>query len=263
MKSLADRIKSLLAGGATVKTLTAAFGRHVAHVRATDADVAAKIDQLKTHEPFDLMGAAHHRTVAEQFKARWLPSRTAAASVARYNLESAIDPHDREIRSVEAECRRDVSRSFPDTNAAISTTRDGVLLAAILAEQVRATRGPELRAATPGARLRTYQDALNSPDDPRSPTLVTMIEQIIDAGDGATSDTTLPDAIALARHVRDVQDLRVPLELQEVHATVEQARKLLTTADRMQLRPANPAHEPAARAAFDAEAKALAGVGTE
>lgn len=259
MMTLREWLKALLAGGKELDGHRTTLQRLLDSVRNVDPNVAAKMVKLKDEsEPFRLMDAAHHAHVAAGFTAQWSKSRTLAAGVGRYLLEPKIAPLEAEVRSFEGRCRQDVYRSFPDDNPSITTSGDGVLLAAILREQLRVTRGPELKAAAPGERLRVYHAALSSPHDPCSPMLASLIEDIVERGDGASSGPELPHAIELRRHVDETRALRIPLETLEVRGTIDAARKLVSLADTMKIRPARPDAEPEAAKAFEAE-EALVG----
>jgi len=219
----------------SIGALTSQLVSDVDRVHSTEADAHAKVQQpIAESEPFKLMGRPHHVKVEQQFAAEWRQGRILAAGARRFDLEPRIDRFAQNVHAFIERRKRDVSVTMPD--ALDRVTPDGMIALALLRES-RTARIDSMSAADLHA---VYQSALARRDAAALVDLE-LIEARVGRGNLASSMDERPAVKALVDHVEGVQELRVPVELNEAAEVIEAARQAVRRAQRHEIEPVNPA----------------------
>jgi len=248
----------------------ALLSKALERVRASADDVDAWIKGLlDKDEAFRFHPAAHIEKVRAD-KTREVRSRRAAATgVLLYKMTKAVETLAPDVRAF----RQHVMQA-PDAVTAFLARTGGErkfltdqteLLIQIVDEQRRARFRAELQHAQPSMVHARYQSAVDDDSDDAA-SLVRFVEDEYGHGwRGATpaTDEEIQFAQQLGKAIADTRTRRIPEELFEIEAALEEARAVIArtqAGDLYAIRPANPDHEPAAKAALDAELSELEAV---
>ena len=130
------------------------------------------------------------------------------------------------------------------------TSLETHLLVQLLDEQRRQRLSVELREATPAAVGRRYADALQDPTEQANCTLIAVVEEL--HGDGWTgreiSEQELPAVQQLRRAIARAREERVPEDVRELEALLQEAKIEEGRAERLhRIHAINPDHIPPLR----------------
>ena len=217
-----------------------------------DRTVTSRMDVMKQDEAFRRLRTEHPRVAAE-ITAEESRARFLAASVARFNIEPRVAELDSRYRAYIDTKRRDVALSF--AGALDYVDANGMIALELLRETLRA----RIAAASVAELSAAYQSALER-KTARGLVEAELIEQRVLRGGIATKPEEIGAAKDLAELVATVQDTRLDevVVLGKVAETLADARRVVSLAELVHVRAANPEKEADAKAAFESTAREFA-----
>jgi hypothetical protein len=201
----------------------------------------------KESEPFRRLPPAEHRRIAREILAEETAARSRDASVARYNLEILIGPLAARVRNYIDKRKHDLDLSFPN---ALDHFGPGDM---VNLELLRETLRPQIESAPIDDLARRYTRAFDR-KDARGLIEAELIEDRMERGGIAQTPTEIASVKELADRIEGLQSLRVEpfSELSDIEETIAEARKAISRADVLEIRAANPQHDPDAKQAHEA-----------
>ena len=199
----------------------------------------AKINKMKAEsEPFRRLPSAEHTRIWAEIEAEETRARQLNAGVSRAAVEPVVAPLRARLNAYVERRRRDVSLSF--AAALDNVSADGMIMLGVL----ELTLAPIVDALPAADLLRRYSLALES-KSAKGLIEARLIEQRVERGGLAKTETDVPIVKQLAELIADVQDLRCEpaTELQQIAEVIADASKAISRADLAQVRAVNPEHD--------------------
>jgi len=169
-------LQALLDKLATITHLTTRLQAAVVRLLAVDSAADAKVARLRQDsEPYDLMGAEHHRKDIAHFRTEYRRARALAAGAARYDLESSAPKFEHAARTFIADRRRDPYVTCPDAR---NHMRPGDMLNEAI---YRELRRPYVAGMTIDQLSPAYQHALDTRDAAAAIDLQLIEERVLRA----------------------------------------------------------------------------------
>lgn len=209
-----------------------------------DWDAADRLAALKAdNEAIRRLPTTEQQRIELDIRREHEAQRRGAASHARHQVRAARELV-KEGEAFIARTRRDTALSFPDATEGLSA--DGLVNLALL----RVHLAQHLRQASAAQLFATYQ-AAHQRRDARGLVEAELVEELVTSGQPlAAGEADLPILRELREYVDGIQELRVPLDLPNFAALLDEADRLDARAEALQLHPTNEAE---GRRAFEAE----------